>query len=109
MNYTIELSGGKNKFPVVRFDDERYELISEFLIAERGLIGQFLKVLEEIEESNDTQTELSGNAFTVTADNNRSLIRCDIDDRTAESDTSELISVMTAYIRSNVNNPPRLM
>lgn len=96
MKYSIKISEGRKRFPVVNFEDEKYELIGEFLLAERGMLKYFLGALEKTDT--ESETEESGNAFTLTADKEMTTVTCDITDQSVEVDTSQLKTLINDYI-----------
>ncbi len=98
MKYSIKISGKRKKIPVVIFEDKKYDLIGEFLLAERSTLKYFLDALENADK--DSETEISGNAFTLTADKEKTTVTCDITDQSVAADTSELKALINDYINS---------
>lgn len=98
MRYKIRLTKKSPVMPVVTFEDEKYSLLGEFLLAERGLLGHFSERLDELTDGPVTEAEVSGNVFTMTADNEYTTISNEITGQDITVNTSEFKELLLKYI-----------
>lgn len=97
MKYTVRTTRGKHKLVEVEFEDERYELIGEMLLAERPFLNQIIRTLDKALENGETAEAFSGNAFSIEANCETAKITNDINDSKAEAPTNELKKLVKAY------------
>ena len=92
MNYEIKITEHKRPLPYVVFEDEKYDLLGEFLLAERSILKEIAALLESKESGT-----LSGNAFTLTVEGKDAVITNDITDKTLSVPTEELRQLTEDY------------
>lgn len=97
MRYTIRLTEKEPVFPVVEFEDRKYNLLGEFMLAERGLLRHFADKFDELMPDSETSVEVSGNVFTMTSDNKFTTISNDITEQEITVDTSEFMELIIKY------------
>lgn len=98
MKYKFKTVRGKRPLVEVEFEEERYELLGEMLIAERGLLGELTEVLDSVHKSRETETAtFSGNAFSVYIEGKTAKITNDINCEEAEAPTEDLRKLTKAY------------
>lgn len=98
MKYKIKTVRGKHPIVEVEFEEERYALIGEMLLAERGLLGELIKVLDKAHKSKETEAEsFSGNAFTVYIYGESAKITNDLNGEETEAPTEALRKLTKAY------------
>lgn len=92
MNYSFRLKEGRKTIPLVVFEDSRYALAGEFLLAERS----FLKAITALLQSGESG-ELSGNVFTLTVSGDESTVYNEETDSTLTLPTEELSQLTADY------------
>ena len=94
MNYEIKITEHKRPLPYVVFEDEKYDLLGEFLLAERSFRRDILAAANDDAGSAD----FSGNAFSLEINRDTCRITNDLDGRELELPTSEFKAVLLDYI-----------
>ena len=74
MNYEIKITEHKRPLPYVVFEDEKYDLLGEFLLAERSFRRDILAVAND-DAGSEESADFSGNAFSGKYKIKRKLIR----------------------------------
>lgn len=98
MKYKLKTSRGKRPVVEVEFEEERYSLLGEMLLAERGLLTELIDVLDEVHKSKETEVKtFSGNAFTVYIEGENVKITNDINGEETEASAAELRKLTKAY------------
>ena len=65
MKYEIKISEQKRPFPYVVFEDEKYNLLGEFLLAERSFRREILSATNEVDLGMSESESFTGNVFTL--------------------------------------------
>ena len=94
MNYEIKITEHNRPLPYVVFEDEKYDLLGEFLLAERSFRRDILAAANDDAGSAD----FSGNAFSLEINRDTCRITNDLDGRELELPTSEFKAVLLDYI-----------
>lgn len=100
MKYSIIESDGKNPFLTVQFEEEGYELLNSFLLAEVRSFGKVIeRGLYELIEGQRTELSFSGNVYSLDADADTALITDDIsaEEITMKVATDELYELVCDY------------
>ncbi len=101
LNYRIEKKGTGHPVPVVIFEDSRYSLISEFLLAEARSLGtEILSFLESCRKDSPA-TEFSGNVFRIEAAADGLQIINDITDKSCRISPDDLIPILQEYLQQS--------
>lgn len=90
----------RNKRPVVEvvFEDAKYSLAGELLLAERPFLGKLIEQLDSVLHRADTPVgSFSGNAFTVYITPEATKITNDINGEETEAPTKDLWKLTKAY------------
>lgn len=98
MNYEIKITEHKHPVPYVVFEDEKNELLGEFLLAERSFRREILSLTNEVDLGASESESFTGNAFTLEINKDICKITNDNDDRELEIDTAEFKAVLLDYI-----------
>ncbi len=97
MKYTVRTTRGRHRLVEVEFEDKRYGLIGEMLLAERPFLNQIISALDKALECGETNEAFAGNAFSIEANSETAIITNDINDSKAEAPTKELKKLVKAY------------
>lgn len=100
MKYKIRTVNSRRKFPEVVFEEERYALIGEMLLAERAFLPQILETLDSVLKDADTDNAaFAGNAFSLFVTGDFTKITNDISGSETEAPTAELKKLVRTYQR----------
>lgn len=98
IKYEIKLTQNQRPVPVVVFEDEKYSLLNEFLLAERSFRREVLSAVNNVDLGMAESESFSGNAFTLVIDGETCKIINDTDDRELEVPTAEFKKILLEYI-----------
>ena len=98
MKYEIKISEHKRPVPYVVFEDEAYNLLGEFLLAERSFRREILSVTNNVDLGMSEAESFSGNAFTLEISKNTCKLTNDGDGRELEVATQDFKAVLLDYI-----------
>ena len=98
IKYEIKLTQNQRPVPVVVFEDEKYSLLNEFLLAERSFRREVLSAVNNVDLGMAESESFSGNAFTLVIDGENCKIINDTDDRVLEVPTAEFKKILLEYI-----------
>lgn len=98
MNYEIKITERKHPVPYVVFEDKKYDLLGEFLLAERSFRREILSVTNDVDLGMSESESFTGNAFTLEISKDTCKITNDNDDRELEVTIKELKAVLLDYI-----------
>ena len=100
MKYKIRTVNSRRKFPEVVFEDEKYSLIGEMLLAERAFLPQILDVLDSVLKNAEADNAaFAGNAFSLFITGDFSKITNDITGTETEAPTADLKKLVRTYQR----------
>ena len=98
IKYEIKLTQNQRPVPIVVFEDEKYSLLNEFLLAERSFRREVLSAVNNVDLGMAESESFSGNAFTLVIDGETCKIINDTDDRELEVPTAEFKKILLEYI-----------
>ena len=98
IKYEIKLTQNQRPVPVVIFEDEKYSLLNEFLLAERSFRREILSSVNNVDLGMTESESFSGNAFTLDIDSENCEIISDMDGRELEVPTVEFKKILLEYI-----------
>ena len=98
MNYEIKTTEHKRPVPYLVFEDERYALLGEFLLAERSFRRELLSITNDVDLGLSESETFSGNAFSMEINAEVCRITNDNDGRELEVDTKDFKTVLLDYI-----------
>ena len=98
IKYEIKLTQNQRPVPVVVFEDEKFSLLNEFLLAERSFRREVLSAVNNVDLGMAESESFSGNAFTLVIDGETCKIINDTDDRELEVPTAEFKKILLEYI-----------
>lgn len=98
IKYEIKLTQNQRPVPVVIFEDEKYSLLNEFLLAERSFRREILSSVNNVDLGMAESESFSGNAFTLDIDSENCEIISDMDGRELEVPTVEFKKILLEYI-----------
>lgn len=98
IKYEIKLTQNQRPVPVVIFEDEKYSLLNEFLLAERSFRREILSSVNNVDLGMAESESFSGNAFTLDIDSENCEIISDMDGRELEVPTAEFKKILLEYI-----------
>ncbi len=98
IKYEIKLTQNQRPVPVVIFEDEKYSLLNEFLLAERSFRREVLSAVNNVDLGIAESENFSGNAFTLVIDGGNCKIINDTDDRELEVPIVEFKKILLEYI-----------
>ena len=100
MKYKIRTVNSRRKFPEVVFEDEKYSLIGEMLLAERAFLTQLLDALDSASKDPDAgNAAFAGNAFSLFIAGDHTKITNDITGTETEAPTADLKKLVRTYQR----------
>ena len=99
MKYKVKTVRGKRPFVEVVFEEERYALAGELLLAERSFLDGIIQTLGSVKDGTEAAATFSGNAFTLSVTPETTKITNDINSREAEAPTGELLWLAVKYKR----------
>lgn len=98
MNYEIKISEHKHPVPYVVFEDKSYDLLGEFLLAERSFRREILSLTNDVDLGMSESECFSGNAFTLEINKDTCKITNDNDSRELEVTIKDFKAVLLDYI-----------
>lgn len=98
IKYEIKISQGKRPMPVVIFEDESYNLLGEFLLAEKSFRREILSTVNEVDVNNSESESFTGNAFTLEVNSDTCKLTNDLDGRELEAPTEDFKKILLDYI-----------
>lgn len=84
--------------PVVFFEDESFNLLGEFLTAEKSFRREILSTVNEVDLGMSESESFTGNAFTLDVTKDVCIITNDIDERELEVPTEDFKKILLEYI-----------
>lgn len=98
MNYEIKITEHKHPVPYVVFEDKSYDLLGEFLLAERSFRREILSLTNDVDLGMSESECFSGNAFTLEINKDTCKITNDNDSRELEVTIKDFKAVLLDYI-----------
>ena len=98
MNYEIMITEHKHPVPYVVFEDKSYDLMGEFLLAERSFRREILSLTNDVDLGMTESECFSGNAFTLEINKDTCKITNDNDSRELEVTIKDFKAVLLDYI-----------
>lgn len=98
MNYEIKITEHKHPVPYVVFEDKSYDLLGEFLLAERSFRREILSLTNDVDLGMSESECFSGNAFTLEINKDACKITNDNDSRELEVTIKDFKAVLLDYI-----------
>ena len=98
MNYEIKITEHKHPVPYVVFEDKSYDLLGEFLLAERSFRREILSLTNDVDLGMTESECFSGNAFTLEINKDTCKITNDNDSRELEVTIKDFKAVLLDYI-----------
>ncbi len=98
MNYEIKITEHKHPVPCVVFEDKSYDLMGEFLLAERSFRREILSLTNDVDLGMSESECFSGNAFTLEINKDTCKITDDNDSRELEVTIKDFKAVLLDYI-----------
>lgn len=98
MDFEIKITEHKHPVPYVVFEDEKYDLLGEFLLAERSFRREILSIANDVDLGMSGSESFTGNAFTLEMNKDNCKIINNLDDRELEVSVSEFKTVLLEYI-----------
>ena len=98
MNYEIKITEHKRPVPYVVFEDEKYDLLGEFMLSERSFRREILSLTNDVDLGLSESENFTGNAFSLEISKDTCKIINNIDDRELDVTTKEFKSVLLDYI-----------
>lgn len=98
MNYEIKITEHKHPVPYVVFEDKSYDLLGEFLLAERSFRREILSLTNDVDLGMSESECFTGNAFTLEINKDTCRITNDNDSRELEVTIKDFKAVLLDYI-----------
>lgn len=100
IKYKINYTKGEHPTAVAEFEDEKYNLLGEFLLAERSFRREILGTVNEVDLGMSYKEYFSGNVFTLKVTPKTCEIINDLDEdaRTLTVETPEFKKILLDYI-----------
>ncbi len=99
LNYRVEIQGERHPLPVLVIEEQGYDLVSEFLLAEgRSFGSEILGALDRACMHDALDSSFSGNVFSLEIGKKRTRITDDISERECEIPTADLQSMTADYL-----------
>lgn len=98
MNYEIKITEHKHPVPYVAFEDEKYDLLGEFLLAERSFRREILSITNDVDLGMSESESFTGNAFTLEINKDTCKITNDNDGRELEVAAKDFKTILLEYI-----------
>lgn len=98
MNYEIKITEHKHPVPYVVFEDKSYDLLGEFLLAERSFRREILSLTNDVDLGMTESECFTGNAFTLEINKDTCKITNDNDSRELEVTIKDFKAVLLDYI-----------
>ncbi len=98
MKYKLRTTEGAHPRVLVDFEDNRYDLVGEMLLAERGLLSEMIKSLDCVLKGKASDSEsFAGNAFSLYITRETTKITNDINTEETEAPTKALKKLIKVY------------
>ena len=98
IKYEIKATSGEHPVPIVVFDDEGYDLLGEFLLAERSFRREILSQINEVDLNLSEKECFTGNAFTLETNKSTCKIISNINGGELVLDTADFKQILLDYI-----------
>ena len=98
MKYEIKFTEHKHPVPYAVFEDEKYDLLGEFLLAERSFRREILSLTNEVDLGASESESFTGNAFSLTVTKESCKITSQSDDRELTVATADFKAILLDYI-----------
>lgn len=98
MNYEIKITEHKHPVPYVVFEDKSYDLLGEFLLAERSFRREILSLTNDVDLGMSESECFTGNAFTLEINKDTCKITNDNDSTELEVTIKDFKAVLLDYI-----------
>ena len=98
MNHEIKITDHKHPVPYVVFEDKSYDLLGEFLLAERSFRREILSLTNDVDLGMSESECFTGNAFTLEINKDTCKITNDNDSRELEVTIKDFKAVLLDYI-----------
>ena len=98
MNYEIKITEHKHPVPYVVFEDEKYDLLGEFLLAERSFRREILSAVNDVDPGASESESFTGNAFTLEINKDTCKLADSSGERELEVNTKEFKAILLDYI-----------
>jgi hypothetical protein len=98
MNYEIKITKHKHPVPYVVFEDEAYNLLGEFLLAERSFRREILSITNNADLGFSESESFTGNVFSLDINKDACKITNDSDGRELKVATRDFKAVLLDYI-----------
>ena len=99
LKYKIEIEGKDNPLPIVTFEDDRYELVATFLLAEARNFGSaIVDALDEVTDGRKEKGSFAGNVFSLEITPETTTICDDISGKECEIGTEALLEIAEEYV-----------
>ena len=101
LKYDIKIEGKNNPLPIVTFEDDRYELVATFLLAEARNFGSaIVDALDEVTDGRKTTGAFAGNVFSLEITPETTTICDDISGKECEIGTEALQEIAEEYVEA---------
>lgn len=98
MKFKVKTTRGKRPLVEVEFEEHKYALAGELLLAERPFLGEIIKALNKtLGDENSAAESFSGNAFTIYITRETTKISNDINGEEVQTPTKDLLKLTKAY------------
>lgn len=98
MKYEIKITEQKHPIPYVVFEDEKFDLLGEFLLAERSFRREILSATNDVDLGMSESESFTGNAFSLEISKDNCKITNDGDGRELTVGTEDFKAVLLDYI-----------
>ncbi len=98
MKYEIKITEQKHPVPYVVFEDEKSDLLGEFLLAERSFRREILSATNDVDLGMSESESFTGNAFSLEISKDNCKITNDGDGRELTVGTEDFKAVLLDYI-----------
>ena len=98
MKYEIKITEQKHPVPYVVFEDEKFDLLGEFLLAERSFRREILSATNDVDLGMSESESFTGNAFSLEISKDNCKITNDGDGRELTVGTEDFKAVLLDYI-----------
>lgn len=98
MKYEIKITEQKHPVPHVVFEDEKFDLLGEFLLAERSFRREILSATNDVDLGMSESESFTGNAFSLEISKDNCKITNDGDGRELTVGTEDFKAVLLDYI-----------
>ena len=98
MKYEIKITEQKHPVPYVVFEAEKFDLLGEFLLAERSFRREILSATNDVDLGMSESESFMGNAFSLEISKDNCKITNDGDGRELTVGTEDFKAVLLDYI-----------